>query len=303
MVLKSKLLQQCNISRADDAASSQRKRQCVAGSISYDVVSALDKDEILDQVFSYVGGGDHLYVAGVSRRWRGSYMQHCAQTTTSAQDTKCVTRCRSIIMSESRLQHAKFNEFVVADLDITKSRHAAMICEYSLEPERVVAALRLRGAPWDSMSCRYAAFSGRLSILQWLHRKECQWDEYNVLLNASRGGSVPMIVWLKSVTEPWSKGTLVSMLIEAASCDKLAAAQWLRANGAAWPTKFASEYTTNAKTSKQCWSLSVLQWAIASSSGWLNWKCDEYDANNGIPAEASDHLRQYFVTTLTDDFA
>jgi hypothetical protein len=31
-------------------------------------------DELLDRVFGYVGGGEHLFVAGVNRNWRGRYM-------------------------------------------------------------------------------------------------------------------------------------------------------------------------------------------------------------------------------------
>jgi septal ring factor EnvC (AmiA/AmiB activator) len=57
------------------APVAQRKRQHVSssssGSSSTDTTAPLDKDYILDNVFGYVGGGDHLYIAGVNRRWRG----------------------------------------------------------------------------------------------------------------------------------------------------------------------------------------------------------------------------------------
>jgi hypothetical protein len=47
-------------------------------------------------------------------------MQQCAQTTTCALDKKCVTRYRSTIISESRLQHATLNGFRSTGLDITQ---------------------------------------------------------------------------------------------------------------------------------------------------------------------------------------
>jgi hypothetical protein len=49
-------------------------------------VLPLDRDDLLDHIFTYVGGGDHLYTGGVSRRWRGRYMQHCVQNSTSRLD-------------------------------------------------------------------------------------------------------------------------------------------------------------------------------------------------------------------------
>jgi hypothetical protein len=69
------------------------------------------------------------------------------------------------------------------------------------------------------------------------------------------------------------------MLNAAASCDKLAAAQWLRSRGTAWPTTFTSEFDFNGVTIKQCWSVSAIQWAIASGSGWREWKCEDYAAD------------------------
>jgi Ankyrin repeats (many copies) len=128
--------------------------------------------------------------------------------------------------------------------------------------------------------CRDAAYFGKLGLLQWLHSNGCQWNENIVLLNACRCGKVPMLQWLVSVTKPWSQSTKAAMLDIAASCDGLAAAQWLRACGAAWPVTFASEYdSANGEVVNQCWSLSAVQRAIANGSGWLKWKCADYHAD------------------------
>jgi hypothetical protein len=60
----------------DHQCSDSVKRQRLHDRSRLERASLLDKDEVLDQILSYVGGGEHLYVAGVSRRCRGRYLQH-----------------------------------------------------------------------------------------------------------------------------------------------------------------------------------------------------------------------------------
>jgi phage-related minor tail protein len=74
MALKIKHAEQCSTNGADVTAGFHSKRQCVASRSSVEAAAPLDKDELLDHVFGYEGGGDHFYVGGVSRRWRGRYM-------------------------------------------------------------------------------------------------------------------------------------------------------------------------------------------------------------------------------------
>ena len=265
-----------SIKRQQLHSSSSSSCSCVCS------VAPLDKDELLDYVFSFVGAGDHLYVAGVNRRWKGRYLRHCVlnSNSTAAHDKKCVTTYRSAIISESRLQYAKANKLCTLALDITQDKHADLICRHSLEPDRVVTLLRLCGVSWGNTMFRSAAFYGKLDLLQWLHRHDCYWNQKNVLCNTSRGGSVRVLQWLATVSKPWSEGTKAEMLTDAASCDKLAAAKWLRATGAQWPTAFASEYKEyDDSMVRQCWSLCTVKWAIACGSGWLKWKCEDYAAD------------------------
>jgi hypothetical protein len=281
--------------------ATQHKRQRVSssggsGSRNTDTTGPLDKDDILDHVFGWVGGGDYLYVAGVSRRWRGRYMQHCAHTTTGAHDKKLVTRYRSTIMSESRLQHAKATGFIISDLNLSTEKYALMICQHSLEPQQVITVLRLHGVPWNNIVCKKAAYLGNLHLLQWLHSNGCKWHEYSVLVNAGRSGSVPMLEWLRTVTKPWYKETSGDMLVDAASCGRMRAARWIKAQGASWPTSFVSKFTNSRKIEfRQCWSLSAVRWAVASGSGWLKWKCGNYAADKydgeGYRKQATDVLQ------------
>jgi hypothetical protein len=52
----------------------------------------LERDDILDHVFSFAGGGDHLYIGGVSRRWRGRYIHYCAQEYSAGSNGTLLTR-------------------------------------------------------------------------------------------------------------------------------------------------------------------------------------------------------------------
>jgi hypothetical protein len=147
--------------RVHDSSSSSSSSSC--GCFAE---SPLDKDELLDQVFSYVGGGDHLYVAGVSRRWRGRYMQYCVLNSTCEADKKFVTTLCSTIMSESRLQLAVTCGLSIEDLTVNKWYYAELVCGHSTAPEQVLTLLRLHGVPWDADLCTSAALHAKLPLLQ-----------------------------------------------------------------------------------------------------------------------------------------
>jgi hypothetical protein len=245
------------------------------------LASPLDIDDVLDQIFSYVGGGEHFYIAGVSRRWRGRYLRPCVLNSTSELDKNFVTRHRSVLMTEKRLYLAFSSGLSVEGWAISTQQKAEMICKHSLEPVQVMTVLRLHGVPWDQMLCNSAAFNAKLSLLQWLRINFCPWSESDVLLNASRYGSVAMMEWLLTATAAWTVDIKLCMLIRAAWCNNTDVAKWLRARGAQWPEKFAGQFNAaGGATVHQCWSLSALQWAIAAGSGWLDWHCEDYTASH-----------------------
>jgi hypothetical protein len=259
------------------AAADSCKQQRLAYSSTADL--ALGRDDVLDDVFSFVGGGDHLYTGGVSRRWRSLYMQYCAQTNSAEVDKKLVTRHRSVLMTESRLQLALSSGLSVEGWTFDKQSHAELICLYSVEPEKVLALLRVHGVPWSTLLCEGAAYYNKLTLLQWLLAHSCPWDIDNVLHRASARGYVAMLDWLFTVTAPWSIHLNQALLSIAASLDRRAAMQWLTAHGADWPTSFSVEIGHNAIKLKVCWCLAAVQWALASGSGWLDWKCEDYAAD------------------------
>jgi hypothetical protein len=280
-------------SRLDsEPPSSKRQRWYInCSSSSAEIASPLDKDEILDQIFSYVGGGDHLYIGGVNRRWRGRYLQYCARNSTSKCNRKLVTRQRSVLLSASRLQLAISNGLAVEGWTFEGWSHAELVCKHSLEPQQVMALLRLHGVPWSATLCEVAASLSKLSLLQWLRASSCPWQESYVLGQACMRGGVAMLEWIRTVVPPWSAARKRKMLNGAGWSDNLAVSKWIKAQGAEWPSKFIGTgiSTGTGTASVQCWSLTTVKWAIASGSRWLDWLCEDYVADKYTESDAKQH--------------
>jgi hypothetical protein len=69
----------------------------------------LDKDEILDEIFSYVGRKEWLYAEGVCRRWRGRYLSMCYKGRTSKAEAVYQTSHKSSIVTAARFSLALDN--------------------------------------------------------------------------------------------------------------------------------------------------------------------------------------------------
>eukprot|EP00953_Heterococcus_sp_UTEX-ZZ885_P029644 15720-Heterococcus_DN1.PRE.3 len=168
----------------------QRKRVCVVDDSS--VRSPLDKDEILDEVFSYVGVGDYFFVAGVCRKWRDRYLQYCcrraAASTWLSEACKTNTTYKSAFMTAARLQLA-----FQCGLDLEGlHEHEWLshdIASYSIEPIEALIVAKTYDMRYPDDLARAAAFNGRLQLLQWLHEHRCHWPESLVLVNAAGSDS------------------------------------------------------------------------------------------------------------------
>jgi hypothetical protein len=258
------------------AAADSSKLQCLRSSSK--AAAPLERDDLLDCVFSYVGGGDHLYTGGVCRRWRGRYIQYCVQEDSAGINGKLLTRRSFVLVTESRLRLALSSGLAVTGWSLDTLQKSKMICKLSLEPEKVMALLRVHGVPWSADLCTGAAYFNKLVLLQWLHSHSCPWDVRFVLHYASTSGGVAMLDWLLTVTDPWSYDTKRGMLHAAGCYSNMPTAQWVRAHGAVWPKSFWTTVLRGNKTFRASWSVSVVKWAQASGSGWRNWKCADYTA-------------------------
>jgi hypothetical protein len=193
-------------------------------------------------------------------------------------DAIFVTRHRSVLMTEGRLKLALSSGLSVAEWTFDDFSQTALICYYSIEPELVMALLRVHGVPWSSELCNNAAEYNKLKLLKWLHASSCPWDAVMVVHQASACGSAAMLEWLLTVTAPWSSDMKTNMFQEAGCNNNLSVTQWLRSEGVNWPPSFSVVKYEN-KRSNICWSVSSVQWALARGAGWLQWNCADYAAD------------------------
>jgi hypothetical protein len=147
----------------------------------------------------------------------------------------------------------------------------------------VLAWAREHGNRWSENICAEAARAGDLRALMWAREQNyCTWWLGQLLNSAAKGGHLNVLQWLHSNSERlWTRAEQARMLFAAGQCSDLAAAKWLRANGAAWPESFYTDTTM--------WPVATVQWALANGCCWSRWKCrDEevmYYDHNGIPQQ------------------
>jgi hypothetical protein len=123
--------------------------------------------------------------------------------------------------------------------------HTAM-CEY----------LHAEGVAWHHLVCSVAARGSHLGTLRWLHEHGCPWSSRVICLDAAKGGSVGVLSYLQQQGVNFTATRLRDMLLSAGAHKKLAAAQWLREQGAQWPAKLTFQFVLS-------WSGEVLAWARA----------------------------------------
>jgi hypothetical protein len=101
--------------------------------------------------------------------------------------------------------------------------------------------LHSEGCAWDTTVCAHAVAGCHLRTLRWLHEAGCPWEFTSLCHDAARHGSVEILTYLQQHQQServvWSAAMLTEMLHCAGRWDKLAAAQWLRQQGAEWPAQ------------------------------------------------------------------
>jgi hypothetical protein len=128
--------------------------------------------------------------------------------------------------------------------------HTAM-CEY----------LHAEQCPWNESACNAAASSGQLDTLRWLHECGCPWYATGVCKAAAASGSVAVMEYLREQNVEFTVAGLTSMLDIAGTHNHLAAAQWLRQQGAEWPAVLGGSLAVNYRLTP--WSDELLAWARA----------------------------------------
>jgi hypothetical protein len=231
-----------NSSRGGKGSAKQQKRQHV------DDTCALDKDEVLDDIFSFVGCKEWAFVAGVCRRWRGRYFSMCVKAARAEGPDvhPCNTSYRSTWASRARFALAlEYGMSVVteADSDSDSDSNDNMFDDvpvYSSEPIDVLTLARQHGAEWHKHMTTDAAFYGNARLLQWLILSGCPWSVPATATEAIRSHrSRNMHDWLESsIIKPADKALSSMLMWEAAFASNAGVLNLFRRNGADWPDSF-----------------------------------------------------------------
>jgi hypothetical protein len=88
----------------------------------------------------------------------------------------------------------------------------------------------------DFRACRNAAEHGYLSILRWAHEQGMIRDVQGVRVAAANSGQLPVIEYMLDIEPAATAAQLTEMLNMAGAWNRLEAVQWLRQQGAEWPT-------------------------------------------------------------------
>jgi hypothetical protein len=110
-------------------------------------------------------------------------------------------------------------------MDAAAQKGHTAVCEY----------LRAQQCPWSAQTCFGAAASGHVHTLRWLHEHGCPWNAVHTCEAAAAGGFIDVMQYLLQHDIAYTPALLTLMLNAAGACNKLAAAQWLRQQGAEWP--------------------------------------------------------------------
>jgi hypothetical protein len=127
----------------------------------------------------------------------------------------------------------------------------------------VCMLLRSVKCPRNEECCYEAALHGRTEMLQWLFKQGCHAESGEVLRRAAASGSSAIIAFIAGVLSPGRRAAALQMMLNyAGGHQHLPAAQWLRAQGAEWPTALCCMRYPLRK-SVAVWSGDVLAWARA----------------------------------------
>jgi hypothetical protein len=244
---------------------------------SVPLVQALDKDEILDEIFSFVGVKEWLYVGAVCRRWRGRYLSMCYRARASKEEHAFETSQKSSFVTAARFSMALDNGLTMPDAS-NAGDFFGSLSMLSEEPIAVLTLARVHGAAWHKHYCSRAAYSGDFELLKWLHKLGCPWTPLFVAINAIRSTERQyrlILPWLFSIVDEWSQADTNTLLAEAGINDDLVAAGLLLARGAEWPDTIVGQRPLQGRIVQSCWRYTAIAWAISKGYCWEGWRCQD----------------------------
>ena len=132
-------------------------------------------DDIIAEVFKFVGRGHFLFVAGTSRQFHRVYETIYGNEN----DNRETTTMTSAVESIPRLQWARANG--------CPWNRRTCSCAAKNGNLDVLRWARANDCPWNSWTCAYAARNGHLEVLQWARANGCPWDSWTGVCAANKG--------------------------------------------------------------------------------------------------------------------
>jgi hypothetical protein len=146
----------------------------------------------------------------------------------------------------------------VAVTEETMRRAAAnghtAVCDYLLAQQ----------CPCNATACFAAAQHCELDTLKWLLEHGCPYEANALWGIAAEMGHTSVLTYLQQISVLTSSpDALAFVLFVAGACSQLAAAQWLRAHGAAWPPKLSIRTAGGQPGERTRWTEPMIEWARA----------------------------------------
>jgi hypothetical protein len=166
--------------------------------------------------------------------WNGHATLNAAASSGSIELTAWVQQQLGVTFSGAALEAA------------ARQGHTA-VCVYLLQQQQQQHLLL------DESACLGAIKGGHVDTLRCLREHGCPWNAEVVRRNVAQKGSIAMMEYLQQQGLLATAAQLTAMLNIAAANNRLAAAQWLRQQGAQWPHRL--------KYNIKYWRGDTLVWA------------------------------------------
>jgi hypothetical protein len=225
---------------------------------------ALDKDVVLDTIFTFLGVNEYLYIGGVCRRWRGRYISICCKARSSADVSATKT-----LHSATFATVARFELELDCGLQI-RSEEAEKTARVPFFKDLA----RVRGAAWHGTMSKDAAYYRDFELLKWLYKSGCIWNTHAIalqLLGMLQKGEqrLLMLQWLEQLpgSPPLGQWHKAVLLFDAGMFSNLKAAEYLLAQGAEWPKSFTA-FGWHGAYVYCTWPVSSARWALSQGYSW-----------------------------------
>jgi F-box domain len=230
----------------------------------------LEKDEVLDEIFSFVGRKEWLYAGCVCRRWRDRYLSMCYKARAGNDEHAFQTSHKSSFVTAARFSLALDNGLQMPDeRDASKLFNGLPVL--SQQPIQVLTLARVHGAAWHERLSLDAAYYGNVELLKWLHASGCPWNFVHVAMGAiacGRSDSADMLRWLLQTGMQLNQHDKNKLLFVAGVRGCVDSAEMLLQQGAEWPQSFVGqleECITSPDKLLTCWHYRAVAWARSKS--------------------------------------